>query len=217
MSAKIVPLSRNALLELAFSDIPSQVAGLTLRRLSAGSFTLLGRLGNPMIIGKKNSAEAPAEDSQTAMFEAAIQYIWIHSADIEKVLAVETVEDIPVQEIRALAFQISIGEAFAFLARYQESALRASASLAEIEPEDDDQSPGKLPVPPPVGSPASSTPAEPAEIPHESATSCGSCPSSEPSPTSTPQTSPTEPAADGPSLTLLPDLAGEAPEKIPPN
>jgi hypothetical protein len=217
MPCNIAPLSRDALLELAFSDIPSKISTITLRRLSAGSFTLLGRLGNPMIVGKKDRAAVPAEDSQTAMFDAAIQYIWVHSADIETVLAVETVEDIPVKEIRALAFEISIGEAFAFLARYQESALRASASLAEVEPEEDDQSPGKLPEVLPVGSPPSSTPAEPAEIPHESATSSGSCPSSEPSPTSTLQTSPTEPAADGPSLTLLPDLAGEAPEQIPPN
>lgn len=214
VSAKIATPSREALLELAFSDIPSQIGSLALRPLSAGSFTLLGRLGNPMMVGKQAPVEAVQEDSQTAMFAAVIQYVWVHSADIEEVIAVETPSDIPAAALKHLGFQLSIGQALAFLERYQASALRMTASLAETEQEED-ETPGKPPELAPVGSPASSTPAEPAETPCASATSSGSCQLSEPSPTSTPPTVPTEPAADGPSLTLMPDFA--LPAQTPPS
>lgn len=210
MPAKIVQPSREQLLELAFSDIPSQIGSITLRPLSAGSFTLLGRLGNPMMVGSQAPLEAAQGDSQTAMFAAVIQYVWVHSADIEQVITVETPEDIPAAALKHLGFQLSIGQALAFLERYQASALRMTASLAETEPEDD-ETPGKPQESPLAGSPASSTPAEPAETPFASATSSGSCPSREHSPTSTPPTSPTEPAADGPSLTLLPDFTPPPP------
>lgn len=218
MPAKFTALvhSRETLLELAFSDIPSSIGELKLRPLSAGSFTLLGRLGNPMMVGSQAPIDA-AQDSQTAMFAAAIQYLWVHSADLEKVLAVETAADIPATELKALGYQISIGQALGFLDRYQASALRMTASLAEIDPEDDEQGqPGK-PESLPAGWPVSSTPAEAAEIPSASATSFGPCPSSEPARIFTPPTSQTAPVAGGPSLTLLPDLAGMATEEIPPN
>lgn len=206
-------LSRDSLLELAFSDIPSQVGTYELRPLSAGSFTLLGRLGNPMMVGKQAPTEAlEKSDSQTEMFAAAIQYIWVHSAPLEQVIAIETADQIPAGALKVIEFAIPLGQAFAFLNRYQESALRMTASLAEVEPDEEVGKPVSPPVTPPAGSPPSFTPAEPAEIPSASAISSGSCPSSEPSPTSTPQTSPMEPPADGPSMTLLPDLTPIAAE-----
>lgn len=214
MPAKIIPPTREHLLELAFSDIPSQIGALKLRPLSAGSFALLGRLGNPMMVGKQapTTAAAAAGDSQTAMFAAVIEYVWVHSAPLDEVVTVETPADIPAAALKRLGFELSIGQALAFLERYQSSALRMTASLAEVETEEEPAgSPGKPQESPPVGSPASSTSAEPAETPPASATYSGACPSSAPSPTSTPPTSPTEPAADGPSLTLLPDLSPETP------
>lgn len=206
---------RQLLLEMAFSDIPSKVGKYDLRPLSAGSFTLLGRLGNPMMVGKESPEKAlSAAQSQTEMFAAAVQYIWVHSAPLEEVTAVEQAEQIPAGALKEIEFSLQIGQAFAFLNRYQESALRMTASLAEVEPEDHEGQPGKQETPL-VGSPASSTPAVLAVIPCESATSSGSCPSSEHSATSTPPTSPTEQPVDGPSLTLLPDLVGASSQKIP--
>jgi hypothetical protein len=197
---------RQILLEMAFSDIPSKVGKYELRPLSAGSFTLLGRLGNPMMVGKQSPEKAlTAAESQSEMFAAAVQYIWVHSAPLEKVTSVECPEDIPIGELKEIEFSLQIGQAFAFLNRYQESALRMTASLAEVEPEEESSRLGK-PEMPPVGSPRSSSPAVPAVTRDGSAISSGSCPSSEHSPTYTPPTSPTEPHVDGPSLTLLPDL-----------
>lgn len=205
--------TREALLEQAFSDLPSKIGSVTLRPLSAGSFTLLGRLGNPMIVGKSAPAAAAAEEnSQVAMFDAVIQYAWIHGAELEAVMAVNKLEDIAAAELRKMSFGIGVGEAFAFLMSYQACALRMSASLTEVEQEESEDT-GKPLESPPAGSPPSFTPAEPAEIPFGSDTSSGSCPSSEPLPTSTPPTSPTEPDANGASLTLLPDLS----ETTPPN
>jgi hypothetical protein len=199
---------RQTLLEMAFSDIPSKVGNYNLRPLSAGSFTLLGRLGNPMMVGKQSPEEAlSAADSQNQMFAAAVQYIWVHSAPLEQVTVIESADQIPASALKEIEFALPLGQAFAFLNRYQESALRMTASLAEVEPEDHSTQPGKLPVTPLAGSPVSSTPAEPAEIQRERNTSSGSCPSSEHFPTSTPPMSPMEQPADGPSLTLLPDLS----------
>lgn len=207
---------RQILLEMAFSDIPSKVGKYDLRPLSAGSFTLLGRMGNPMMVGKESPEKAlTAAESQTQMFDAAVQYIWVHSAPLEEVTAVENAEQIPAGALKEIEFSLPLGQAFAFLNRYQESALRMTASLAEVEPEDDHGKPGK-PETRRAGLPASSTPAEPAEILPGSDTYSGSCPSSEPSPTFTPPMSPMEQPADGPSLTLLPDLA-EAIQETPPN
>jgi len=208
---------RQTLLEQAFCDIPSKVAKYELRPLSAGSFTLLGRIGNIMMVGRDNPGEAISKaDTQAAMFEAAAEYIWVHSAPIEDVTAIETADQIPLAELKIIAFSIPLGAAFAFLNRYQECSLRLAAALAETEPEDDDGKPGKPLETLPVGSPASSTPAEPAETQQESVTSSGICPSSEPSPTSTLPMLPTEPAVDGPCLTCLPDLPA-TPEETPPS
>ncbi|MES2923684.1 MAG: hypothetical protein V4819_19170 [Verrucomicrobiota bacterium] len=208
--------SRDALLEQAFSDLPSKIGSFTLRRLSAGSFTLLGRLENPMIVGKQSPAAESAQMSQVEMFAAVIHYTWVHAADLDAVLAVNKIEDIPEAELRKMAFGIGIGEAMSFLMSYQDCAVRMSASLTEVDPEEGEDL-GKLRVSLPAGSPVSFTPAAPAEILSGSDTFSGSCPSSEPSHTSMPPTSPTEQDASGACLTSLPDLAGMGAEQIPQN
>jgi hypothetical protein len=201
--------SRDALLEQAFSEIPLQIASYQLRPLSAGSFTLLARLGNPMIGGKSNPAVALPDRAE--MFESVIQYIWVHSADLDAVMKITEPQQIPEAELQKIGFTLSIGQAMEFLMTFADSALRMSAGLTEVEPEESDEL-GKPPESLPVGSPASFTPAVPAETPSGSDTSSGSCPSSELFPTSTPPMSPTEPAADGACLILLPDLSGTTPQ-----
>lgn len=205
-------MSRQNLLETAFSEFPSKIGSIGLRRLSAGSFTLLGRLDNPMIAGKgKPSDAASAGVTQMEMFDAVVVYAWVHSAPLESVAAVETNDDLPAKEIRALAFEISISDAFEFLASYERCALRMAANLAEVDSEDDDGKLGKPQGNLPAGLHRSFIPAGPVEIPFVSSTSFGSCPSSEPSPISMLPTLPAEHDAVGEYLTSETFMIPEAP------
>lgn len=207
---KLKSVTRETLLETAFCDIPVSIGDRSLRPLTAGSFTLLGRLKNPMMVGSPEGEEL----DQTAMFEAVIQYVWVHATDISQVIAVQTADDIPAADIRSLGFQITLGQALAFLSSYRLCAARMAASLAEVD-EDDGDAPGKsaAPGPSPVGSPLSLLPSGPPETPPGSATSSGPCPSSEPSLTSMPPMSPMEPAANG---LVLPQLTAPDPAPTPP-
>lgn len=206
------PPVRDHLLINAFADIPSEIAGIPMRPLSAGSFSLLGLLGNPMVVGK-----TAVDANPSANFEAVVQYAWVHSADLAKVCAITKPEQLPDIEIRELAFQITIGQAFAFLQAYQQCALRLTASLAEVETEEDEVGkPGKpLHERPPVGLQLLSMHAAEQEIPAGSAISSGSCPSNGPSAISTLPTTPTEPIASGPAM-ILPDLPTAMEATTPP-
>lgn len=196
--------SRHSLLRRAFVDVPASIQGIALRPLSAGSFELLGEINSPLVFGNESSQKL---DLQT-LVSAAHEYIWIHSADLEKVLAIRTRDDLPRDEIRRLAMSIPLGEVLAFTTQFTESALRMAASMAE--PEDEEDEPGK-PETRLTGSHRSSLPAELPGIPSESAGSFGTLPSSELTNTSTPQTSPQEPDANGPTpLMILPLPAAES-------
>lgn len=198
-------------LETAFSNIPSKIGSLELRPLSAGSFTLLARLGNPMV---PSNGAAVSEDNRTDLFEAVIQYAYLHSAPMEEIAKIGKVGDIDESKLKMLGFDLKMSDVFAFLQDFQAATERMAANLAEIDPEDEKDKPGKSALLP-VGSPASSTPAEPVVIPSVSDTSSGSCPSNGPLPTSTLPTSPTEQPAGG--LVMLPDLAtakSEMPQSV---
>jgi hypothetical protein len=136
---------------------------------------------------------------QATLFEAVIEYVWVHSAELETVAAIESREDLPVKELRMIGFEIPVGEAMKFIEAYKGCAERMTASLAETV--DEEAGPGKLESPP-VGSPALSLHLVERETPLGSDTSSGSCPSNGPLPTFMQPTSPTEQPADGsPSLT----------------
>lgn len=190
-------VSRQHLLETCFSEIPQKIGSTELRKLSPASFALLGRLGSPMMTGG-------AGLTLESMFEAVVLYLWIHSADLDLVCAIESTDDLPHAEIRKFGFGVDFGNALGFLETYKRCSARMAAALAEVE-EDEDEEPGKHANPEPsrAGSPLSFTPSEDAPIPGGSATFYGSCPSNEPLPISTPPTPPTEHAAAG---FTLPDL-----------
>jgi hypothetical protein len=200
--------TREELLAKAFAAIPSKIGERQLRPLAAGSFALLTRLKNPLLVG---FGEMDDSDRQAATFSAVMEYVWIHSAPIDEVAAVGGLSDVPVAAIRKLGLELSLPEVVEFLTGYQDVAARMNASLAEPEEAAQAGQPGKPPASTLVGSPPSVSPSGPPVIPSGSATSSGSCPSSAPSVISTPQTSPTEPPADG--LVRLPDLTSS----IPPN
>lgn len=200
------PLSRQHLLETCFSEIPQKVGTLDLRKLSAASFALLGRLGSPMMKGGHGL-------TMDDMFDAVVLYLWIHSADLDAVVAIETAENLPELEIRKFGFSVDFGDALGFLEIYKRCSARMAAALAEVE-EDEEEEPGKPgnQVQNPVGLHHLCLPSEVLETPTRSDTSSGSCPSKEPSPIFTPPMPQTEPAADG---FTLPDL--RKPDSSPQN
>jgi hypothetical protein len=197
--------TRETILSTAFCDILQKVGPLTLRPLSAASFTLLGRLKNPMMVGT-----AGDETTQGEMFDAVIQYLWIHSAPLAQVAAIRTAEDLPAGEILELGFSIPMGHALAFLESYKACSQRMSLSLAEVEDED---GPGKqaTTAPAPAGSPPSSSPSVPPVIPGANDIYFGGCPSNAHLPISMPPIPPTEPAAAGLVLPMLTTM-----ESMPP-
>jgi hypothetical protein len=190
--------NREQLLEAAFREIPSTMAGKQMRRLSAASFSLLGNLGSPMITG------VGARD-QSALFNSVSLYVWVHTADLDLVCAVEKIEDIPANELKKLGFEIEMPQALSFLESYKQCAARMAAALAEVDDEEDEQGKSQTAEQGLTGMPRSLSPSEPLETQPEKDTSSGFSPSNEVSPTCTPSTSPTEPGADGPAL-ILPDL-----------
>jgi hypothetical protein len=190
-------VSREALLEAAFRDLPQTVAGIQLRPMSAGSWVLLNTLGNSLVAGVSSEA-----DGKTAVFAAIYEYLWIHSAPIERVAEINHRDDLPAAEIRALGFQVPIGNALAFLETYKESALRFAAAMTEPEEANVPGQPGKLPESRLVGSPPSVSPSGPPVTLSGSDTSSGKCQSSAPSLTSMPPMSQTELPVDGPAMIL---------------
>jgi hypothetical protein len=197
MPATVHPaLSRQQLLETCFAEIPQKIGNLQLRKLSAASFTLLGRLESPMMKGGSSI-------DMDAMFDAVILYIWVHSADLDLVCSIETAADLPAADIKKLGFEIDFGNALGFLEIYKRCSARMAAALAEVE-EDETEEPGKpATAPGPAGSPLSSMPSEDAATPPGNDTFSGNSPSNEPFPICTPPTSPTEPAASGLVLPVL--------------
>jgi hypothetical protein len=210
MKTQTPRLSRQQLLETCFCDLPQKVGNIPLRNLSAGSFSLLGRLDSPMMQGGAN-------DNET-IFQAVILYVWIHSADLDTVCLIETSDDLPKAEINKLGFNIDFGDALGFLEIYKRCTARMAIALAEVEELDDDDEPGKRKEPAVqnrAGSPLSSMPSADAPTPSANATSFGSSPSNEPFATSTLPTSPTEPVADGlvlPTLTRTTHPDSETPK-----
>lgn len=146
-----------------------------------------------MIAGK------PKEGNDTAnIFEAVIQYIWIHCAPIKTVLAVTDPSQIPEDELKEIAFDLPMATAMQFISSYQQTAMRMAATLVEVDTEEDEL-PGKSQPLSPVGSPPSFSSAEHAGTPEESETFSGSPPSSDPSVISMLPTLLPEPATAGKS------------------
>jgi hypothetical protein len=188
---------RQHLLSAAFREIPRSIGDITLRPVSAGSYSLLVDLGNPMMTGGGDRRD---------IFAAVVQFAWVHSADLAAVCAVVREEDIPAAELRALGFRISLEDALRFTQEYAATSERISAAMVEpIEEEDEEEggAGGKPRECAPTGSPASSSPAGARVIPPASVIPFGICPSSEPSSICTPQTTLPEPAASGPALLIV--------------
>lgn len=202
---QIPETTRRAAIEGAFSEIPSRCGPFELRPLSAGSFALLNRLGNPMVTG--------AATDNNAMFTAVCEYVWIHSAPLDEVIRIVGPSDMSAESVGQIAFQLTMSDIFAFLREYAKTAERISLGMTE---EVETDTPGK-PVPAATihaGSPLSSMPLAAPETPPASGTSSGTSPLSGPLPTSTPPDAPPAPSSGIP--TIPPILILENPETPPP-
>lgn len=203
---EIPETTRRAAVEGAFAEIPSRCGPFDLRPLSAGSFALLNRLGNPMVTG--------AATDNDAMFTAVCEYVWVHSAPIQEVIQIVGRSDLSASAVNEIAFTITMADIFAFLREYSKTAERISLGMTE---EVETDTPGK-PVPAatiPAGSPLSSMPLAEPETQPANGTSFGTSPSSGPLPTSTPPDAPPAPSSGIP--TIPPILVLENPEIPPPD
>lgn len=199
--------SREALQEEAFSDLPEKIADISLRPLSSRSWTLLSRLGNPLLIGVNKESK---ENGTSQMIEGVIQYAYVHSVAIEKVITITAEKDLDADEMARLGFAIPVGQALAFMDRFTESAQRFAASKAEAEEADEDDDEGKSRASLPAGSPLSASPSGRPETQLGSDTSSGISPLPAPLPISTPPTSPMELPAGG--LLLMPPVREMTPD-----
>ncbi len=208
---------RNRLLSEAFRSHPTSIGPIQVRPVTPGSYQLLADLGNPMAAALGSGGG----DSSSNFFAAVVQFAWVHSAPLEKVMEVHRPEDIPEAGLRAIAFQVTMEDVLIFLTAYKEASLRAAAAMAEAM--DDDEGGEGKPVPlaiPHSGSPASSSPSVPPETPPAKDMSSGNSHLHGLSSISTPPVPPMETAADGsgsfpeedlPPLIFLTDLSGCGP------
>lgn len=186
----------------AFSQLPLQIGDYTLRPMSPGSYTLLLQTENPLLSG--TTAET------AGIMHAVAEYIWIHAAPLTEVLAVTTRATLPQENIRAIAFALTMTQIMDFLDDFKNIANRMAAAMAE--PAQEETTPGKQPATQatsPTSSPPSSSPSAQQETPPANTTSPGTPPSSEPSSISMQPTSKPEPPAAGPSTNQ------ETPEPLP--
>lgn len=198
--------TRQSLLRSAFCDVPQSVSGLELRPCSPASFALLGELKNPLVAQRESSAPLTMDE----LFSAVIEYIWIHSAAIEDVIAIERKEDLPKLEIRKLGFDLRIEDALEFTTSFSSASVKMAAALAESDDEDE---PGKSAAePPPTGSPRSSSLSVLPVTPSASDTFSGSPPSPAPFPTYTQPSPPMAQDVAGPiPLMTLPTMPPQTP------
>lgn len=183
-------MSRLSLLSSAFRDVPLTCGALTLRPITAGSVLLLMETKNALFADG-------GDDSDSAAFQGMFEFIHIHTAPLEEVVADAETPGV----IRAKARQLALGISFEDLAAFQQQfdALRSrmNASLVDIVPEKGDTGKPAAAMPAPIGSPPSSTPSVAPETPPASNGFSGGCPSPVPSNTSMPPTALEEPEPSG--------------------
>ena len=190
---------RSSLLASAFVSSVITCGRLVLRPLTAGSMMLLMEARNVLFTSDESAAGPPTASEQMAAF---FEFIWLHTAPMEDVLAA-TPATVRAQS-RALALTISMADLAAFTDQFSGLQNRIAAASVTVD-SGKDTPPGKQ-EPAPAGSPRCSTPSAPLETPPASSTSSGASPSSEPSSTSTPPISPQVPPAAGPCPTWEGDL-----------
>jgi len=171
---------------------------------------VLQQFRNPLFTAASAPADPaaePADEEERAKedYLGLLQFIWVHSAPMEEVIAAAEAGEEGIHTARRaawkLALEIPVEEVTAFGQSFAGLKGRVESAMTEAVP---DGPPGK-PAQSPTGSPASSGPSALPEIPSASAGSSGSSPSTAPCNTSTPASATTAPASAGPSPAPDPD------------
>lgn len=184
-------MDRMKLLADSFRAVPLTCGTMTLRPLTAGTVMLLMDTGNPLF----SDQEAPTE---SALMQGIFEFIYIHTAPEDEVIA-DTDDPARLRsKARALALRIGFDDLAAFTAQFEQLRARLNAASVEVLPDKEAGKPGGATTEtPPTGSPSSSTLSAVPEIPPARDISSGGSPSPSPSNTSTPPTPRTESDAVG--------------------
>jgi len=185
-------MSRLSLLSSAFRNVPLTCGNLTLRPITAGSVLLLMETKNALF------TEGTGGDAETGAFQGLFEFIHIHTAPHDEVVADAEHPEILRAKARKLALDISFEDLAAFQAQFESLRQGMNAALVDIVPEKGDNA-GKpaAAMPNPTGSPLSSTPSAGPETQIGRPGFSGASHSGEPSNTSMPLTSLEEPDAAG--------------------
>lgn len=183
--------SRSSLLAAAFRETTLEIGGLTFRPPTAGSIDLLQQIKNPLFSEAGEDCEPGGE--LLPLFE----FIWIHTAPLDDVLAAAEKSGAIRIHARRLAFLTPLENIQRFADSFQGFQSRLSAAMSEAIPEDGDE--GK-PVTSPTGSPCSSSPLAGQGTRTASDSSSGISLSPGLSSISTPPADTMEPPADGASI-----------------
>jgi hypothetical protein len=187
--------TRSQLLSRSFRETSLKIGDRILRAPTAGSIDLLQQSGNPLF-----SEQQSETDENPGDLLPLFEFIWIHSAPLDEVLAAADIEGEIKRQARKLAFVTPLEDVTEFAAGFQTLQTRLQAAMTEAVPEEGDE--GK-PVTSPTGSPSSSLPLAGQGTQTASATSSGNSRLSDPSSTSTPPSATTEtPAASLPTSNL---------------
>jgi hypothetical protein len=126
--------NRSQLLSRAFRDTALSIGGRILRAPTAGSIDLLQQSENPLF-----SDSPGAEDSGDLI--PLFEFIWIHSAPLDEVLAAAEIEGQIRREARKLAFETPLEDVTEFAAGFQGLQTRLQAAMTEAIPEGDQGKP----------------------------------------------------------------------------
>lgn len=195
-------------LAAAFRDLPISVGGRVLRPITAGSLAILQESGNSLFTGESAEAASTA-DSLVGMFE----FIWIHTAPVDQVVAAADDRRQLRREAVKLGLAIDLTELSALGEQLKQLQTRISAAMTE----GDDEDSGK-PMSPPTGSPPTSSTSAGTTTPLASTGFFGGSLLPGDSNTSTPPEDTTEAGADGPTMSeILPPNVTPLPCLPPPS
>lgn len=201
---------------LASAFLPNvlTIAGQPLRPMTGGSMMILQQFRNPLFAAAPEPVEETAAEDADRVREdylGLLQFVWVHTAPIEEVIAAAEAGEQGLAIARKAAWRLALeytpDQVTEFGRQFAGLKARVEAGMTEAIPEGP---PGK-PAPSPTGLPAWSGPSAGQGTPPASDGSSGTSPSSALSSTSTPASDTTVPASAGAS----PAPAAGSPNVIP--
>lgn len=232
-------IERFKLLSRVFRQLPDKFGGMTVHPLTAGRWDLLRERENRFLFSGEDPQEKPPvrsdfdddtafhvelsewEKRQSAidgeMMFAICEFLWVHTAPVGEVLAVDSDPAAWKREVKTFALEhADMAQIIEYMMIFREKAQQLAAAMVEpIEGEEaeDDDGPGKDRRSP-TGSPATSSPSADTSPPSGGDTSCGNSISTKGSSTSIAPTVDPGRTASGPGEpqpTVRPTMEGMPP------